>query len=69
MTVSIIPDKELKKNGLIIKIEPEKYIVGSLTNSEKIKNKDKYEFYQLSIPFDADKKLKLIGNPTQLNYY
>ena len=45
MTVSIIPDKELKKNGLIIKIEPEKYIVGSLTNSEKIKNKDKYEFY------------------------
>ena len=55
MTVSIIPDKELKKNGHIIKIEPEEYIFGSLTDSEKIKNKDIYEFYQLSIPFDADK--------------
>ena len=55
MTVSIIPDKELKKNGPIIKIEPEEYIVGSLTDSEKIKNKDMYEFYQLNIPFDVDK--------------
>ena len=55
MTVSIIPDKELKKNGPIIKIEPEEYVIGSLTNSEKIKNKDMYEFYQLYIPFDAEK--------------
>ena len=41
------------KNGTIVQIQPEQYIVGSLTDKDKIKNKAMYEFYQLNIPFDA----------------
>ena len=55
ITVELIPDGELKKNGPIIQIEPEEYIIGSFNDSERIKNKDMYEFYQINIPYDADR--------------
>ena len=55
ITVSLTPNGNLKQIGSIIQIEPEEYVVGSLSKNEKIKNKDMYEFYQISIPYDADK--------------
>ena len=52
--VNLIPNNgDLEKNGTIVQIQPEQYIVGSLTDKDKIKNKAMYEFYQLNIPFDA----------------
>ena len=53
ITVGLTPS--VSGNEPIIQIDPEEYVVGSLTNREKIKNKKMYEYYQLSIPFDADK--------------
>ena len=55
ITVGLTPNGNLKQIGSIIKIEPEEYVVGSLSKKEKIKTKDMYEFYQISIPYDADK--------------
>ena len=55
ITVNLVPQKDLKDNGPIIQIQPEQYIVGSLTDKEKMKNNDMYEFYQVSIPLDAKK--------------
>ena len=54
ITVSLIQSESLKEKGSIIEIGPEKYIIGSLSNQDKIKNHDMYEFYQISIPYDAD---------------
>ena len=42
-------------SGPVIKIDPEDFIVGSLSNKDKIKRKDMYEYYQIDIPFNADK--------------
>ena len=55
ITVSLTPNGNLKEIGSIIQIEPEEYVVGSLSKKEKIKNKEMYEFYQITIPYDADK--------------
>ena len=55
ITVSLTPIGELKQVGHIIQIEPEQYVVGSLSNEDKIKKQDMYEFYQVAIPFDAEK--------------
>ena len=52
--VNLIPSNgDLKNNGTIVQIQPEQYIIGSLTDKEKINSKEMYEFYQLNIPFDA----------------
>ena len=53
--VSLTQSGSLKEKGTIIEIEPEEYVIGSLSNKDKINNKDMYEFYQISIPYDADK--------------
>ena len=53
--VNLIPQGYLSKNGPIIQVEPEQYIIGSLNDTERMKNKDMYEFYQLNIPFGAEK--------------
>ena len=37
-----------------IEILPDEYIIGFLDNDEKIRNKDMYEFFEISIPYDAD---------------
>ena len=55
ITVSLTQSGSLKEKGTIIEIEPEKYVIGSLSDQDKIKNNDMYEFYQLTIPYDADK--------------
>ena len=52
-TINLIPQGNLTENGPIIQIQPEQYIVGSLTDEKKMKKKDMYEFYQLNIPFNA----------------
>ena len=53
--VNLLPSTgELKNNGTIIQIQPEQYIVGSLTDKDKMSKEDMYEFYQLNIPFDAE---------------
>ena len=53
ITVNLIPKTDLKENGPIIKIQPEQYIIGSLTDDIKTEDNEMYEFYQLNIPFDA----------------
>ena len=54
ITVNLIPQGKLSENGPIIQIEPEQYIIGSLTNkNNRMGQKDMYEFYQLNIPFNA----------------
>ena len=53
--VSLTQSENLREKGTIIEIEPEKYVIGSLSNQDKMKNKDMYEFYQIIIPYDADK--------------
>ena len=55
ITVDLIPNGKLKQDGPIIQIEPEEYITGSFNDSKRIKNKDMYEFYQINIPYDADR--------------
>ena len=40
--------------GKIIEILPDEYIIGFLDNDEKIQKKDMYEYYEISIPYDAD---------------
>ena len=55
ITVSLTPNGNLTQIGSIIQIEPEEYVVSSLSKKEKIKNKEMYEFYQITIPYDADK--------------
>ena len=55
ITVELIPNGKLKTDGPIIQIEPEEYITGSFNDSKRIKNKDMYEFYQINIPYDADR--------------
>ena len=55
ITVSLIPDQRLKTTGPLIQIEPEEYIIGSLDDSDRIKNGDMYEYYQVNIPYDANK--------------
>ena len=52
ITVGLTPS--VIGNEPIIQIEPEEYVVGSLTNREKIQDSKMYEYYQLAIPFDAD---------------
>ena len=54
ITVSTTSAQELKKNGPIIEIKPEEYVIGSLSNIEKINSKDMYEFYKLNIPYNAE---------------
>ena len=53
ITVNLIPKGDLRDNGPIIQIQPEQYIIGSLTDGKRMENQDMYEFYQLNIPFDA----------------
>ena len=54
ITVSLTGKGLLQDTGDIIQIQPEQYVVGALSNEPKIENKDMYEFYQISIPYDAD---------------
>jgi hypothetical protein len=43
ITVNLIPSQSLKKAGPLIQIEPEEYIIGSLDDPDRIKDKDMYE--------------------------
>ena len=44
----------LQSIGKKIEILPDEYVIGFLDNDEKIRNKDMYEFFEISIPYDAD---------------
>lgn len=54
ISVGLTPSGTLKQIAPLIEIEPEEYIVGSLLSEEKIKSKDMYEFYKITIPFNAE---------------
>ena len=54
ITVGLTPSSSGGVEPLIT-LDPEQYVVGSLTNREKIKNKKMYEYYEVTIPFDADR--------------
>ena len=54
ITVGLSPRGASNQHGQIIKIEPEEFIIGSLTNIKKIASKDMYEYYQITVPYEAD---------------
>ena len=54
ITVGLYPRGQSSQYGQIIKIEPEEFVVGSLTYREKSNNNEMYEYYQISIPYDCE---------------
>ena len=49
ISISLTPSGSLKQIGPILDIDPEEYVVGTLSIFEKAMNKDMYEFYRVSI--------------------
>ena len=49
ITISLTPSGLLKQVGPILDIDPEEYVVGTLSTLEKAKAKDMYEFYRVNI--------------------
>jgi len=54
-TISVGMKQISSKFAQKINIEPEEYIIGNLDHAERIKNKELYEYYEISIPNDAEK--------------
>ena len=52
ITVGLYPRGSSAQLGQIIKIEPEEFVIGSLTNRKN--SKEMYEYYQITIPYDSD---------------
>ena len=48
ISVTVNSKGDLQKTGEIVEIHPEEYVIGFLDKKEK------YEYYQINIPFDAD---------------
>ena len=53
--IGLTSSKKLNNQNQIIIIEPEEFIIGALSDKEKIKNKKMYAFYQVIIPYNVDK--------------
>ena len=52
--ISLTSSKKLNEKQIIL-FEPEEYIIGSLFDNENIQNKEIYDFYQVIIPYNADR--------------
>jgi hypothetical protein len=56
-TISVVlaSNKNIERIGPKIRVEPEEFVVGTLTNFNIVQDNDMYEYYQTIIPFEADK--------------
>ena len=54
-SIAIVLTPKSSGNEPIVQINPEEYIIGSLSDKNKIKNNQMYQYYQITIPYEAEK--------------
>jgi len=55
ISVGFTPSKNSQQIGQRIEIQPEEYVIGFLDKIDKIQSKEMYEYFEITIPYDADK--------------